>query len=81
MSDGHQKMKDWPTPVPTPKGQAIDEMDAALDLIRTAELALYADGWVNDDAIEFIRGCLEQGIKRLRPVREAVNVAHGEGRI
>ncbi|MBN8934989.1 MAG: hypothetical protein J0I13_01485 [Rhizobiales bacterium] len=62
------------TIVPTkPMSRAIDQMDAGLDLLVTARMALLTDGGVGQETIEAIGNTIELALKSLRPVREIVN--------
>jgi hypothetical protein len=62
------------TTVPTkPMPRAIDQMDAGLDLLVTARMALLADGGIAPGTIESIGNTIECALKNLRPVREIVN--------
>ena len=47
--------------------------DEGLDILRTSQLALMADGWIGQDEIVAIRGAIEAAIRKLGPVREVVN--------
>jgi hypothetical protein len=56
---------------------AIDEMDAGLDKLRTAWLALHARALLTDEAVEAIANILNEAINTLEPVREELNAIHG----
>ncbi|AID29566.1 hypothetical protein ACVILI_003448 [Mesorhizobium sp. USDA 4775] len=55
---------------------AIDQMDAGIDLLRTAWLALHSRDLLDDTMTDAIANTLNDAINTLRPVREAVNSAH-----
>lgn len=54
----------------------IDQMDAGMDMLNTAMLALFANDFVDEDTLPAIRGTIEQALKRLGPVRTAINEMH-----
>lgn len=65
-----------PKPLPAaPAVATIDQMDTALDLLRTAETAMYADLMLDEETLTAIRGTIGRALKTLAPVREAVNMA------
>lgn len=51
----------------------VDQVDSALDLLVTAETALYATEMLDAETIRAIRGTIEQAVKRLAPARAALN--------
>lgn len=51
----------------------IDQMDRALDLIFTAELALRAEGWIDKQASAAIAGTLGQALRLFGPIRASAN--------
>ncbi|MEJ0092574.1 MAG: hypothetical protein WDN46_12550 [Methylocella sp.] len=56
----------------------IDQIDAGLDLLNTAFLALMADrGFLDDDAISSVAATLQHAMNRLGPIREKINDEHG----
>ncbi|MER8844018.1 MULTISPECIES: hypothetical protein [Mesorhizobium] len=55
---------------------AIDQMDAGMDLLRTAWLALHTRDLLDDTMTDAIANTLNDAINTLRLVREAVNKAH-----
>lgn len=57
----------------------IDQIDSALDLLRTAWCALQNDGWLDEQNIRAVSGTIEAAIQRLGPVRQHVNEVHGRG--
>lgn len=59
----------------TPAVATIDQMDTALDLLRTAETAMYADLMLDGETLVAIRGTIGRALMALAPVREAVNMA------
>lgn len=59
------------------KATPIDQMDLALDLLRTAWCALQDHGWLDEQNIRAVSGTIEAAIKRLEPVRAHVNEVHG----
>ncbi|KFL24953.1 hypothetical protein JP74_22015 [Devosia sp. 17-2-E-8] len=67
--------------IPARTSTAIDEIDAAIDLFRTAHNALTTDGGLVEQDIEAIASTIYTGLAIIAPVRAAVNKAHGEGRI
>jgi Rha family phage regulatory protein len=48
----------------------VDDMDAGLDLLRTAETALFAESYLDRETLIAIRGTIGQAIKKMAPVRE-----------
>lgn len=57
----------------TKQPTAIDRLDAGLDLLLTAEMALRADGWVDAEVIEAVRNTIGRGLEHLRPLRSVLN--------
>ena len=58
--------------------EAIDQMDHALDELRTVWAALHARDLLTDELMEAATNTLNDAILKLEPVREAVNKAHGD---
>lgn len=54
-------------------------MDAAVDLVRTARLALEASELLDDNAIDAICSTLEMALREFAPARAALNEAHAGG--
>ncbi|PSJ57403.1 hypothetical protein C7I85_22730 [Mesorhizobium soli] len=59
----------------------IDQMDEGMDMLRTCWAALQDMSVLDDKMVLSIRCTLAVAIETLKPVRETVNKAHGEGRI
>lgn len=51
----------------------IDQFDLALDLIRTAEIALWAESAFSPEDAEPVRNALAHGIKQLMILRPVLN--------
>lgn len=67
--------------IPARSAAAIDEIDAAIDLFRTAYNALTTEGGLIEQDVEAIASTIYVGLSIIAPVRAAVNKAHGEDRI
>jgi hypothetical protein len=52
-------------------------MDAGLDLLRVAWMALHANELLTEDMIEAVANTLNDGINKLDLAREELNVIHG----
>lgn len=57
----------------------IDQMDAGLDLVKTARIALAADGFFDTDGIMAIAATLDRAIKDLGVLREHLNREQAAG--
>lgn len=74
-------MSAGPITLPERREPVIDQMDLGMNLLHTAWLALMNAGWCDDNGVERACATLDHAISTLTAVREAVNKAHGEGRI
>ncbi|WP_156912097.1 hypothetical protein [Kaistia adipata] len=52
---------------------AIDRLDAGMDLLLTAQIALLADGWVDEEVIEAVRNTIGRGLDHLRAARSVLH--------
>lgn len=57
----------------------IDQMDGGMDKLRTVWLALQAVGHLDEEALGAISATLDSAIEGLKPVRDAIGAAHGNG--
>jgi hypothetical protein len=67
LSRAPQKVAAQPSP------RAVDMMDAGLDLLAVAEIALRAESWVDRETIAAVSNTIHQALKQLRPAREIIN--------
>lgn len=67
--------------LPAQKKHAIDQMDEGMDILRTVWCALHARQNLAEAEMDALANTLNTAILVLEPVREAINVAHGESAI
>ncbi len=59
---------------------AVDQMDAGMDLLRAAWLALHARDLLDEKMLDAVANTLNDAISTLEPVRATVNAAHGRAK-
>lgn len=56
-----------------------DRLNAGLDLLLTAYVAMNASGWLDEEAMDAIRHTVDRGIECLRPLRSVLESGQPAG--
>lgn len=63
----------------TTNANPADRLNAGLDLLLTAYLAMNATGWLDEEAMDAIRHTVDRGIDCLRPLRTVLEDIQSAG--